>query len=86
MEMKEEKRTGQPAVPDNIEDWLNDVQLQMLRKIEVLGFTLIFMRRPVRQDPIPIVINNNGNKIGVLEKDGRLNTDVDIAMRTVSES
>ena len=60
--MEDDKRTGQPPIPDNLEDWLNDIQLEMLRKIEILGFTLIFMRRPVRQDPVPIVINNEGTK------------------------
>lgn len=83
--MEDDKRIGQPPIPDNLEDWLNDIQLEMLRKIEILGFTLIFMRRPVRQDPVPIVINNEGNKIGILEKDGRINMEVDIAMRSEAE-
>ena len=79
--MESDKRTGQPPVPDNLEDWLNESQLQILRKIEDLGFTLIFMRRPVFQDPVPIVINDKGTKIGILEKDGRLNMNVDIVLR-----
>ena len=84
--MEYDKRTGQPPVPDDLEDWLNDIQLQMLRKIEVLGFTLIFMRRPVQEDPVPIIINNDGNKIGILKKDGRLNMEVDITMRAETGS
>ena len=84
--MENDKRTGQPPVPENIEDWLNNTQLQILRQIEELGFKLIFMRRPVLQDPVPIVINNQGNQIGVLEKDGRVNTEVHIDLRRESDS
>jgi len=79
--MNTEKRTGQSPVPENLEDWLNNTQLQTLPKIEEMGFKLIFMRRPVQEDPVPIVINNQGNQIGVLEKDGRVNTEVHIELR-----
>lgn len=82
--MEEDKRTGQPPIPDNLEDWLNKAQLQSLRKLENLGFRLIFMRRPMFRDPVPIAINDRGNKLGILEKDGRLNMEVDIAMRSES--
>ena len=78
----QDKRTGQPAIPDNIEDWLNHTQQQILKKIEGLGFKLIFMRRPVFQDPIPVVINDKGNKIGILETDGRLNMEPDLVLRS----
>jgi len=79
--MEINKRTGQPPIPDDLEDWLNEIQLQILRKIEGLGFKLIFLRRPVLQDPVPIVINDRGDKIGILELDGRLNMDTDISLR-----
>lgn len=80
--MENDKRTGQLAVPANLQDWLNDTQMQILRKIEGLGFKLIFMRRPVFQDPIPVVINDKGNKIGILEADGRLNMEPDLVLRS----
>ena len=79
--MEHDKRTGQLPIPENLEDWLNHTQQQILRKIEGLGFRLIFMRRPVFQDPIPIVINDRGDKIGILETDGRLNMEPDIVLR-----
>lgn len=84
--MNTEKRTGQLPVPENLEDWLNNTQLQTLPKIEEMGFKLIFMRRPVLEDPVPIVINNRGNQIGVLEKDGRVNTEVHIELRRESDA
>jgi hypothetical protein len=84
--MNTDKRTGQPPVPENLEDWLNNTQLQILRKIEEMGFKLIFMRRPLLEDPVPIVINNQGNQIGVLEKDGRVNTEVHIELRRENDA
>lgn len=84
--MENDKRTGQSPIPDNLEDWLNEIQLQILKKIEGLGFRLIFMRRPVLEDPVPIVINDRGDKIGILEIDGRLNMETDITLRNQTEA
>ncbi len=79
--MENDKRTGQLAIPDNLEDWLTPEQTQMLHQIETFGWELKFIRRPVFQDPIPVLVSNDGKKIGVLEKDGRINMDPDITLR-----
>lgn len=79
--MENDKRTGQKPIPDNLDDWLTPEQLAMLHQIEGFGWELKFIRRPVFQDPIPVLVSNNGTKIGVLEKDGRINMDPDITIR-----
>ena len=83
--MENDKRTGQLPVPENLEDWLNHTQMQMLHNIERLGFRLIFMRRPVFKDPIPVIISGNGKDIGILEKDGRINMEADLILRDKSD-
>ena len=79
--MDNDKRTGQLAVPDNLEDWLSEEQTQMLHQIESFGWHIKFIRRPVFQDPIVVLVSDDGKKIGILEKDGKINMDPDITLR-----
>lgn len=79
--MDNDKRTGQQAVPDNLEDWLTPEQMQMLHQIESFGWKIKFIRRPVFQDPIVILVGDDEKKIGILEKDGKINMDPDITLR-----
>lgn len=79
--MENDKRTGQLAVPDNLEDWLTPEQVQMLHQIESFGWKIKFIRRPVFQDPIVVLVGDDEKKIGILEKDGKINMDPDITIR-----
>ena len=79
--MDNDKRTGQLAIPDNLEDWLSEEQMQMLHQIESFGWHIKFIRRPVFQDPIIVLVSDDGKKIGILEKDGRINMNPDITLR-----
>ena len=79
--MDREKRKGEKAVPDDLEDVLNQDQIMTLRQIERFGWRLAFVRRPVFQHPIPVVLTSDDQKIGVLEEDGRLNMNPDIQLR-----
>ena len=79
--MDNDKRTGQLAIPDNLEDWLSEEQMQMLHQIESFGWHIKFIRRPVFQDPIIVLVSDDGKKIGILEKDGKINMDPDITRR-----
>jgi len=79
--MDNDKRTGQQAIPDNLEDWLSPEQMQMLHQIESFGWKIKFIRRPVFQDPVIVLVGDDEKKIGILEKDGRINMDPDIVLR-----
>lgn len=76
-----EKRKGEKAIPEDLEDVLNPDQLMTLRQIERFGWRLAFVRRPVFQQPIPVVLTGDNEKIGVLEEDGRLNMNPSITLR-----
>ena len=79
--MENDKRSGQLPIPDNLDDWLTPEQTQMLHQIESFGWHLDFIRRPVFQDPIVVLVSDDGKKIGILEKDGRINMEPDINIR-----
>lgn len=70
--MEKEKRNRQPAIPENIESYLNEDQLQSLEKIENYGCVLKFVRRPAFQKATPVIIGPDGKKMGVLEENGNL--------------
>lgn len=79
--MEKDKRTGEKPVPDDFEVELSHPQLLALRQIERFGWTLKFVRRPLFQEQVAVVFSAEGNKIGLLEKDGRVNLEPDIEVR-----
>lgn len=79
--MENDKRTGDEPVPENVSSYLNSAQLAELHKIEGFGWSIKYIRHPLFQDPVVCVTSADGNSIGVLEEDGRLNLNPDIATR-----
>jgi len=80
-DMDGEKRKGAKPVPDRLEDVLNEMQMLALRQIEGFGWQLRFIRKPLFQEPVAVVFSAEGNKIGILEEDGRINMEPDIMVR-----
>ncbi|MES9993211.1 MAG: hypothetical protein ABW098_14745 [Candidatus Thiodiazotropha sp.] len=79
--MTYEKRRGEKAVPDNLKELLSDLQLMSLNKMKDFGWELLFIRRPLFQDVVPVVSDHDGIKIGIIEGDGRINLEPDIRLR-----
>lgn len=67
-----EKRKGESPVPEDLEEYLNPQQLRALHQIQNFGWELKFVRRPLFQEPIAVIMNNDGDRIGTLEADGRI--------------
>ena len=79
--MDGEKRKGDKPVPDNASGMLNELQILALRRIEGFGWRLQFIRRPLFQNPLAVVVDGDGSKIGILEEDGQINMETDIQVR-----
>ena len=79
--MDRERRTGEKPVPDNLDEILKDTQKHTLRSMERFGWELIFVRRPLFQEPVAVLLNSAGEKVGILEEDGRLNMEAGIVLR-----
>ena len=79
--MDQDKRKGEKPVPENAEELLNQLQILALRQMEGYGWRLQFIRRPLFQEPVPVVMDADGQKIGILEDDGRINLEPDIEVR-----
>ena len=79
--MSDDKRKGEEPIPDDVKYYLNDAQQAELRTIEGFGWSLKYIRHPVFQEVVVVVTSPDGNSIGILEKDGRLNLEADITLR-----
>lgn len=75
------KRKGEIPIPDNLKDYLNDAQMHTMRHLESFGWELKFIRRPVFQEPIAVMVGPKEGDYGVLEKDGELNRESEIVIR-----
>lgn len=77
-----EKRGVQSAIPDDVYKYLNEAQREELKNIEKFGWGLKFVRRPLFQDPLVVVMHPDGKAVGVLEPDGTLNLEPDLVLRS----
>ena len=57
---------------DDLREHLNAEQRMTLGELELLGWTLKFVRRPLFQDPVPVVISDDMDEIGLLDPDGKI--------------
>ena len=79
--MDKERRKGMNTVPENLEELLNEAQLNTLRSIGRFGWQLHFIRRPLFQEVVPVLISREDNKCAVLEANGSINERVDLDIR-----
>lgn len=79
--MQKEKRNKQKPIPSNLNDYLNEEQMLALRQIENYGWHLEFIRRPLFQDPTPVVFGPDNGQIGILLSDGTIDKNPGIIVR-----
>ena len=79
--MTTEKRERMSPVPKNYRSYMNDAQQCQLRTIEGFGWNVLFIRRPMFNKSVVVVTSQEGNSLGILEEDGRLNLEPNIEIR-----
>jgi len=79
--MVRERRAGVLPIPDDLKEVLNDAQLQALQAIDGMGWELQFVRRPLFQGVVPVIVNSEDNSRGILEENGEINMLPDTAVR-----
>ena len=83
--MEREKRKGNIPIPENLKEFLNEAQWQALSGIGYTGWELRFLRRPLFQEPVPVVYNTKDGTIGVLDKEGSVILQADIKVRELDK-
>lgn len=68
-------------IPNHLEKSLNSKQILTLRKLKNNGWELCFIRRDGLDGPVPVIKNERSKNIGVIDKDGNLNTNPSISVR-----
>lgn len=79
--MDREKRKGSIPIPDNLEELLNKAQLQALSGLKYSGWELRYLRKPLFQEPMPVMHNTNDGRIGILDHVGILRIETHIKDR-----
>jgi hypothetical protein len=79
--VESERRSKMPPVPTDYQSLLNSEQQNALRNVEGFGWELAFVRRPLFQDPVFIVFSPDHQQHAVIEIDGEINRQPDIALR-----
>ena len=77
-----EKRKGVKAVTQDLRKYLNESQLAELHRMECFGWSLIYLRRPLFQEPVAVLAHDQGNAVGVLDVEGKLNLQAELRLRT----
>ncbi|WP_185235104.1 hypothetical protein [Teredinibacter franksiae] len=80
-EASSERRDRSKPIPYNLSEYLNDDQQFSLRQMESFGWQLSFIRRPLFQEQVVVVANEDSSQYGVLEKDGSINMQAMIDLR-----
>lgn len=68
-----ERRRSESAKTAALRQGLTPAQLRTLDTLEQFRWTLRFVRRPMFQDPIPVVFDRDNKRFAVLEPDGSIN-------------
>lgn len=76
-----ERRNDAPRNGAALRSHLNDEQVLTLRELERFGWELRFVRRPLFQDTVPVVIDGDRKSVSILKVDGSLEDEPDIPMR-----
>lgn len=77
-----ERRRQSENADATLRSGLNPEQLAALATLEHFQWTLRFVRRPLFDAPIPIVVDRTGKRHAVLEPDGSLNEDPGFKIRS----
>ena len=79
--MEIERRNEGNQVPESLDGVLNELQLLTLRNLEAFGWMLAYIRRPLFQETVPVLLHPDKGILGTLEGDGALNAQPDITFR-----
>lgn len=61
---------------------LNSAQIEMLDVLERFGWELKFVRRPLFQEPLPVVFGGDHKRYALLKPDGTLDDNPGFDLRT----
>ena len=76
-----ERRKGISPIPMNLREFLTDDQRRALKNMERFGWRLAFVRRPLFQEPLVVICDEEETAFSVLQEDGNIDSKPDIILR-----
>lgn len=76
-----ERRKAPPPPSRVLERLLNPAQIDTLRNLEAFGWTLKYVRKPLFQSAVPIVIDKEHKTYAVIDEDGSINENPSFTIR-----
>jgi hypothetical protein len=76
-----ERRKQDNQLHDSLDDILSEAQLVTLNNMEGFGWSLAFVRKPLFQKVVPVLLHADNDKLGTLDENGTLNVQPDIKFR-----
>ncbi len=81
MSVEKERRIGLNAIPMDIKSRLTGLQRGTLARLEGFGWSIKFVRRPLFQEQLIILVDPSGVDHAILTEDGALDRNIDLALR-----
>lgn len=77
----DERRTGVSPIPESIDLYLNDAQMEALQTMEYFGWQLAFIRRSDLNNIVPVIQHIQNKEFAVLDGEGDIIRDPNIGLR-----
>ena len=65
-----ERRVGLDAIPEDIKSRMTKPQRETLARLRGIGWSIKFVRRPLYQDQVIVLVDASGEQHAVLKEDG----------------
>ena len=77
----EEKRKGIKPVPDDPLGYMIEAQRFTYHRMKASGWRIIFIRRPMYQNPVCVMTDSDDTSLALIERNGFFNNNPDIPLR-----
>ena len=81
MTFETERRLGLDAIPEDIKSRMTGLQRGALARFEGFGWSIKFVRRPLFQEQIIVLVDPSGVDHAILTEDGELDHNIDFVIR-----
>ena len=81
--MGEERRKQDNQTHGRLDEILNEAQLVTLNNMQGFGWSLAFVRKPLFQGVVPVLLHADNDNQGTLDEDGKLKVQPDINIRYI---
>lgn len=81
MIVTKERRIGVDAIPNDIKSRMTELQRGTLARLEGFGWSIEFVRRPLFQDQIIVLVDPAGAEHAVLQEDGSMDRNINLTIR-----